>query len=1016
MVATPKQRHFRQGWLVRQVWLVRQGWLAGFVAILLCLGVSEAQAAETKSLKGVALIIGQSKYEHIAALANPANDARDMAKMLTDLGFDARNVTDRDAAKLKRDLDRFVEDAEGADVAFIYYSGHGIEAGGENYLVPVDADVSSLKNAGEALVPISAVMDELKKTVPVTIVLLDACRTNPFPPDAVVRRGPTASAEPVGAGGLEPVRGAKALASASVDDASLGTVVGFAAEPGRPALDGAAGENSPYAAALLRHLTAMKGTEFGSVMRMVTEEVYLDTKAKQRPWVSESLRRLLYFGVAPPEPTGDDGLITGERRQLLLTISDLPDPKRAQVELASLQDGVPLDALYGVLKALGTEKIPEDPNDLQKVLDSQAERLKKMMAERAALRTDDPEISRLVASADKAIGQGAMVTARKFLDDAVGRIEENSGAVDEAEDLLRQKRIADAAIYAKRADAAALVFDYKSAATDHAKAYSLVEKWDEKLRWNYKNQEAEALNAYGYATGDLDALQQSIEAYHVILNFIPNGEQSRDWAITRNNMAVVLQTIGERETETAHLEEAAQIFRGSLAVFEREKDDRNWAAAQNNLANVLLKIGERESDPKRLNDAVAAMRATLEKRPRDKLPLDWASSQNNLGLALYALSEREPTGEHLKQAEAAYRLALEEYTREKTPVEWAMIENNLGNTLVTLGIQLNDKAKINEAADAFRAALEVRTRETFPVSWATSRLNLGNALSGIARFDMGTATLEEAAAAYDDALTVFTRKRFPMDWASAQNNLGSIYQTLGQRTRDAVKLEQSAAAFQAARQVYVRRKFPQDWAMSYYNLGNTLQLLGGVTDKPEHYSEAVDAYGNALREYKRETNPRQWAMAQAGLGSTLHWLSMSNGDAKTLQDSIAARRAALEILTIEAAPVDWANAQNGIGMSLLNLGNLQRTDKYLNDAEAAFTAALKVFTRESQPLQWAFEQNNIGDVHWNRASYGAGKPEYLKAIEFFENAKQGFTEAGYTIPIPLTDQKIELAKKQMAKM
>ncbi|ESY49349.1 hypothetical protein X746_05915 [Mesorhizobium sp. LNJC380A00] len=998
------------------MWLVRQGWLAGFVAILLCLGVSEAQAAETKSLRGVALIIGQSKYEHIAALANPANDARDMAKMLTDLGFDARNVTDRDAAKLKRDLDRFVEDAEGADVAFIYYSGHGIEAGGENYLVPVDADVSSLKNAGEALVAISAVMDELKKTVPVTIVLLDACRTNPFPPGAVVRRGPTASAEPVGAGGLEPVRGAKALADASLDNASLGTVVGFAAEPGRPALDGAAGENSPYAAALLRHLTAMKGTEFGSVMRMVTEEVYLDTKAKQRPWVSESLRRLLYFGVAPPEPTGDDGLITGERRQLLLTISDLPDPKRAQVELASLQDGVPLDALYGVLKALGTEKIPEDPNDLQKVLDSQAERLKKMMAERAALRTDDPEISRLVASADKAIGQGAMVTARKFLDDAVGRIEENSGAVDEAEDLLRQKRIADAAIYAKRADAAALVFDYKSAANDYAKAYSLVEKWDEKLRWNYKNQEAEALNAHGYATGDLDALQHSIEAYRTILNFIPNGEQNRDWAITRNNMAVVLQTIGERETETAHLEEAAVIFRDSLVVFEREKDDRNWAAAQNNLANVLLKIGERESDPKRLNEAVAATRATLEKRPRDKLPLDWAGSQNNLGLALYALSEREPAGEHLTQAEAAYRLALEEYTREKAPVEWAMVENNLGNTLVTLGIQHNDKAKINEAADAFRAALEVRTRETFPVSWATSRLNLGNALSGIARFDMGTATLEEAAAAYDDALTVFTRKRFPMDWASAQNNLGSIYQTLGQRTRDAAKLEQSAAAFQAARQVYVRRKFPQDWAMSYYNLGNTLQLLGGVTDKPEHYSEAVDAYGNALREYKRETNPRQWAMAQAGLGSTLHWLSMSNGDAKTLQDSIAARRAALEILTIEAAPVDWANAQNGIGMSLLNLGNLQRTDKYLNDAEAAFTAALKVFTRESQPLQWAFEQNNIGDVHWNRASYGAGKPEYLKAIEFFENAKQGFTEAGYTIPIPLTDQKIELAKKQMAKM
>ncbi|MET3521954.1 caspase family protein [Mesorhizobium abyssinicae] len=992
--------------------LSARAWLTVFVTGLLCLVATLANGAE--NLKGVALIVGQSAYEHIATLPNPANDARDMAKMLTDLGFDARSVTDRDAAKLKRDLERFVEDAEGADVAFIYYSGHGIEAGGQNYLVPVDADMSSLKDADNALVPISAVMEELKKTVPVTIMLLDACRTNPFPPDAELRRAPSASASPIGAGGLEPVRGAKALGSAPATE-NLGTVVGFAAEPGRPALDGAAGENSPYAAALLRHLAAMKGTEFGSVMRMVTEEVYLDTKARQRPWVNESLRRLLYFGVAPPEPAGDEGLITGERRQLLLTIADLPDPKRSQVELASQQDGVPLDALYGVLRALGTEKIPEDPTDLEKLLDAQAERLKKMLSERDALSTDDPEIKRLVASADKAIGQGAIVTAHKFLDEAVRRVEQTRGAVDQAEELVRQKRLADAAIYARRADASALVFDYSAAASDYGKAFSLVEKWDDKLRWNYKNQEAEALNAHGDATGDRKALEQATDAYQVILGFIPNGQQNRDWAITRNNMAVVLQTIGERETDTARLDEAARIFRDSLVVFEREKDDLNWAAAQNNLANVLLKIGERESDPKRLNEAVAAMRATLEKRPRDKVPRDWAASQNNLGLALYALSEREPGGERLVDAEAAYRLALQEYTREKAPVQWAMVENNLGNTLVSLGTQRNDQAKITEAAAAFRAALEIRTRETFPVSWATSRLNLGNALSSAARFDLGTGELEEAATAYGDALTVFTRKRFPMDWASTQNNLGSVYQTLGQRARDPARLEQSVAAFRAARRIYTRRAFPLDWAMTAYNLGNTLQLLGGLSDKPEHYKDAVTAYRDALREYKRETTPRQWALAQAGLGSALHWLSMAEGDTTSLAESVAARRAALEVLTLEAAPLDWANAQNGIGMSLLNLGTLERSGKYLDEAEAAFQATLKVFTRDSQPLQWAFAQNNLGDVHWNRASQGGGDADYLKAIEFFENAKEGFVEAGYTIPIPLTDKKIELVKQQLAK-
>ena len=174
--------------------------------------LSTALRAE-ESLNGVALVIGQSKYEHIPALANPANDAREMVKLLSDLGFDARSVSDRDAKKLKRDLERFVEDAEGADVAFLYYSGHGIESGGENWLIPVDADISSLGDADETLVALSSVMDELKDVVPVTIMLLDACRTNPFPADALVKKSPDDPGAPIGAGGLTPVRGAAALAS-----------------------------------------------------------------------------------------------------------------------------------------------------------------------------------------------------------------------------------------------------------------------------------------------------------------------------------------------------------------------------------------------------------------------------------------------------------------------------------------------------------------------------------------------------------------------------------------------------------------------------------------------------------------------------------------------------------------------------------------------------------------------------------------------------------------------------------
>src|SRR6185295_734541 len=133
-------------------------------------------------------------------------------------------------------------DAEGADVAIIYYSGHGIEAGGENYLVPVDADVSSLDDAGEKLVPLSKILDELKKTVPVTIVLLDACRNDPFPPGTILKASPDDEGKPIGAGGLGETRSVVALkdtgSSTSTTDDSLGQVIGFAAEPGKVALDG----------------------------------------------------------------------------------------------------------------------------------------------------------------------------------------------------------------------------------------------------------------------------------------------------------------------------------------------------------------------------------------------------------------------------------------------------------------------------------------------------------------------------------------------------------------------------------------------------------------------------------------------------------------------------------------------------------------------------------------------------------------------------------------------------------
>ena len=128
-------------------WLLRGVLMALAVAVAL---PGRAALAEEAALRGIALVVGQARYEHLPALKNPATDARMIAGLLGDLGFEVSTVLDADATRLERALRRFAEDAQGHDVAVVYYAGHGIEAGGENFLVPVDAGADRPTGAGAA--------------------------------------------------------------------------------------------------------------------------------------------------------------------------------------------------------------------------------------------------------------------------------------------------------------------------------------------------------------------------------------------------------------------------------------------------------------------------------------------------------------------------------------------------------------------------------------------------------------------------------------------------------------------------------------------------------------------------------------------------------------------------------------------------------------------------------------------------------------------------------------------------
>lgn len=783
-----------------------------------------AWADEPHALKGVALVVGQSKYAHVTALANPSHDAEAMRSLLEQLGFSVTLVTDRSARQLKRDLDNFAADAADAqaDVALVYYSGHGIEAGGENYLVAADMDPAA---AADGLVPVNDLLATLKTTVPVSIILLDACRSNPFPPGfALARDG---GQTPVSASGLGVPRGVSDAGGEA--GGGLGMVIGFAAAPGTAALDGEAGGNSPYTAALLRHLSALDGVEFGQVLRMVTEEVYLKTKGRQRPWVNETLTKFLYFGGAAQTTDPVARRIDHERRPLLLMIADLPLAQRAQVEAAAAREDVPLDTLYGVLRAFGESDMPKDAATLERLLADQAQQLKRFKDERTALSADDPELKRLATAADQALAEGALVAAREFLAEAKTRVDATQTVIADTEARIRAKRLANGAIYARSGEAAALAFDYQGAAADYAKAYDWIKDTGDDSAWTYLWSEASWLSAFGQETGNQAALSQAVAVLQQSLSLAPRATRALDWATAQNDIGSTLRIIGENTGDADTLKQAIAAFTAALEVRRPETDADAFAATQMNLGNAYAALGRISGENPYFADALKAYQAALPLVTRDAAPYDWAKLQANMGAALTLMADNDSRNDLYDQAIAAFRAALSVYDKTETPSAWASAQGNLGSALSSLGEREEGVASLEQAVNAFNLALGVFDRNTQPVSWARIMNNLGNALRLIGMRHSGTAELEQAAAVLDASRSARHRDAAPMAWALTTANIGNVLGEIGLRTSDAGTLARSISEYDAALDIFTPERSPPQWAMVAWAETRILLGLGQLT-------------------------------------------------------------------------------------------------------------------------------------------------------------------------------------------
>jgi len=241
--------------------------------------------------KRVALVIGNAAYRHTPKLENPRNDAADIGAALRKLGFQVIEGLDLDKAAFEAAMRAFAAALRGAEVGVFFYAGHGLQVSGHNYLVPIDAQLTTVAALDFEMVRLDLVHRTMEREAQTSILFFDACRDNPLARNLARAMG-TRSAE-IGSG-LTAV------------ESGVGTLISFSTQPGRVALDGT-GRNSPFAGALARQL-GTSNDDLSAILIAVRNDVMKETDRRQVPWEHSALTGRFFFNPAPPAPAPVPGM------------------------------------------------------------------------------------------------------------------------------------------------------------------------------------------------------------------------------------------------------------------------------------------------------------------------------------------------------------------------------------------------------------------------------------------------------------------------------------------------------------------------------------------------------------------------------------------------------------------------------------------------------------------------------------------------------------------------------------
>lgn len=251
-------------------------WLSAGLALSTLL-VARAEALERR----VAFVVGNSAYASVPNLPNPKNDAAAVAESLRASGFEVISAVDLGQAEFESEFQRFIRSLSGADISMFYYSGHGIQVGGDNRIIPIDAKLKSAQDMEVETVSVETIMSYMQANSRSQLVYLDSCRNNPFPSSSFL----------VGADKEVPL----SSVGLAAQEASLGSLIAFSTQPGNVAVDGT-GDRSPFTDSMLKHSFKL-GVDVQTALMQVTQEVWEATNKKQRPWSSSTLVEPIFLAL-----------------------------------------------------------------------------------------------------------------------------------------------------------------------------------------------------------------------------------------------------------------------------------------------------------------------------------------------------------------------------------------------------------------------------------------------------------------------------------------------------------------------------------------------------------------------------------------------------------------------------------------------------------------------------------------------------------------------------------------------